>query len=159
MLKHYFKIGVCAAICLAIGAFGYALALYQYSPAPVATQYHDADDVIAITGSWNSGSTRIRNTTGIYCSLPTGTCSAIVAELVPDNWRTKFQVIEKPLLIVQASDRSVTATGTSTDPCRVERIFIDRQARVAKLEVGPSDPNACGDTPTYGALLPPPQGL
>ena len=148
------KIASTAVAAALIGvAIGYQLAAYRLQPLAPPFAFTNATSTIEASGAWMVEGNDVSNATGIFCWLPGNACQVVVAELVPDGSRSRFKLVEKSLSIVQLSDTSVTATSTSTDPCQVETLHIEREARTALLSVGPSDASGCAPIETFNAFL------
>jgi hypothetical protein len=81
---------------------------------------------IEASGAWQIDGSNVSNATGICCWLPGNGCQVVVAELVPEGNRSRFKIVEKSLTIVQLSDAALTATASSTNPCQLETLRVER---------------------------------
>jgi hypothetical protein len=143
---------VFTAIALAFFA-GHQLAVERLQPLRPQVEFSNTTDTIEASGAWKTTDSNVPNATGIFCWFPVNTCQLVVAELVPEGNRSRFKIVEKSLDIIQLSDATLTAASTSTDPCKVETLRVDRKAQSATLSVGPSHATGCSGVGTFTATL------
>ena len=142
------------ATTLLAATLGYQLEKQLSQPLTPQFEFSNGTSTIQASGAWHTSSAPTPNATNIFCWLPANSCDVSVASLVVDGSRERIQLTDKSLDITQLSDTSLTATASSTDPCHVESLHIDRKARTATLSIGPSHKaTTCAGTATLTATL------
>jgi hypothetical protein len=129
----------------------------QLSPSqPILTPpfaFTNATSTIDASGAWQMPGTSAPNATKIFCWLPAHSCQVTVAQLVPDGSRSRFQLSDQSFDIRQLSDATLTATASSTNPCQVQTLRIDRKQQSATLSLASTQTTKCTATPTQAATL------
>jgi hypothetical protein len=110
-------------------------------------------NTIEASGAWRSTGAATPNSTKIFCWFPVNSCQVTVAEFIPDGLHNRLQLTDTELDITQLSDEALIATASTTDPCYLEMLRIDRTARSVTLTTGPSGAAQCAGTPTKTATL------
>jgi hypothetical protein len=141
-------IGLLAAFFL-----GYHFAPRTLEPLTPPFAFTSGTSTIEASGTWHSPGYPLTNATSIFCWFPVNSCQVTVADLLPDGGRSRLQLTEHSLEIVELSDASLMATASSTDPCHVESLRLNRKARTATLAVGPSETASCPGIMTKTATL------
>jgi hypothetical protein len=95
-----------------------------------ALAFQNGSTTIDVSGTWRAVGTDTPNATQIFCWFPANTCSVTIAELMREGTRRRLQLTGTELDITQLSDVSLTATASTTDPCAVLTLRIDRTARL-----------------------------
>jgi hypothetical protein len=143
-----FLIGLLAAFFL-----GHHLTPQTLQPLTPPFAFTNGTNTIEASGAWQKADTSAPNATKIFCWLPANSCQVSVAQLVPDGSRSRFQLSDQSFDIRQLSDATLTATASSTNPCQVQTLRIDRKRQSATLSVGPTKTTKCTATPTQTATL------
>jgi hypothetical protein len=143
-----FLIGLLAAFFL-----GYHLTARNMQPLTPPFTFTNGTSTIEASGAWQMPGTSAPNATKIFCWLPANSCQVTIAQLVPDGIRSRFQLSDQSFDIRQLSDATLTATASSTNPCRVQTLRIDRKRQSATLSVGSTQTTKCAGTPALIATL------
>jgi hypothetical protein len=132
---------------------GYELAAYRLRPTSPPFTFANGTSTIEASGAWHSAGALTPNATSIFCWFPASTCSVTVAELLTKSARSSLQLHNTEFDITQLSDATLAGTASTTDPCYVETLRIDRAAHAVTLATGPSGAAQCAGTPTKTATL------
>jgi hypothetical protein len=141
------------AIAFLAAGVAYTIAAPLGYPLVPEFTFSNRSDAVEASGTLQTADSNVPNATRIFCWFPVNTCDLVVAELVPEGSRSRFKIVEKSLDIIQLSDATLTATASSTDPCQVETLRIDRKAQSATLSVNPASDPACAGGTTFTARL------
>lgn len=141
------------ATSLLTAAIGYHIAPRTLQPLPPSFAFANSSTTIEAIGTWNTSGKSFANATKIFCWFPVSTCQVTVAQLLPDGAHSRFRLTDQSFDIMQLSDAALTATASSTDPCHVQTLSIDRMMQRATLSIGPIQTSTCAGTPTQTATL------
>lgn len=124
-------------------------------PAPLTPpfNYSNTSSTVELSGTLRMAGASPPNATQIFCWFPANSCQVTVAELIPNGAGTRLELNDTEFDIRQLSDASLTATASTTDPCRAEILHVDRANRSATVSVGPSDARRCPNIQTVTATL------